>query len=176
MATKKMSVSAANGGAPMPERRGGGGQVTEPERAAAWPVGRPPGRDAPAAAVLDAEVPAKAARRRFTAEYKLRILREADACITVGAIGGLLRREGLYSSHLTTWRHQREQGALAALAAKPRGRPAAVPPPWARRVAELEGENVRLAQRLKQAETIIAAQKKLSEILAEPLLVGHAGA
>jgi transposase-like protein len=112
---------------------------------------------------------AKATRRRFTADYKLRILDEADACTTSGAIGALLRREGLYSSHLTTWRQQRQQGALAALAAKRRGRPAAMPAPWARRVAELERENARLERRLKQAETIIAAQKKLSEILGAPL-------
>ncbi len=73
----------------------------------------------------DAEVVAKATRRRFTAEYKLRVLDEADACTTSGAIGTLLRREGLYSSHLTSWRQQRERSARAGLAVTRRGRPAA---------------------------------------------------
>jgi len=73
-------------------------------------------------------------------------------------VGALLRREGVYSSHLTTWR--REQGSLAALSPKKRGRPAVPPSPLARRVAELERDNARLTQRLQQAETIIAVPKK----------------
>jgi transposase len=113
----------------------------------------------------DPEVAERAARRRFTAEYKLAVLRQADACAGTGELGALLRREGLYSSHLTTWRRQREQGSLAALTPKKRGRPAVPPSPLARRVAELERENARLSQRLEQAETIIAVQKKLSEAL-----------
>ncbi len=117
----------------------------------------------------DPEVAERAARRRFTAEYKLRVLREADTCAGTGELGALLRREGLYSSHLTTWRWQREQGALAALTPKPRGRPAAPVSPLARRVAELEREKARLERRLKQAETIIEVQKKVSEILGIPL-------
>lgn len=120
----------------------------------------------------DPEVPERAARRRFTAEYKLRVLRQADACAGTGEVGALLRREGLYSSHLTTWRRQREQGSLAALSPKKRGRPAVPPSPLARRVAELERENARLTQRLQQAETIIAVQKKLSEALGIPLTSG----
>jgi transposase len=117
----------------------------------------------------DPEVPERAARRRFTAEYKLRVLHEADAGAGRGELGGLLRREGLYSSHLTTWRRQREQGTLAALSPKKRGRPAAPGSPLARRVAELEREKARLEGRLKQAETIIEVQKKFSEILGIPL-------
>jgi len=117
----------------------------------------------------DPEVPERAARRRFTAEYKLRVLREADTDAGAGEIGALLRREGLYSSHLTTWRRQREQGALAALTPKKRGRSAAPVSPLARRVAELEREKTRLERRLKQAETIIEVQKKVSEILGIPL-------
>jgi transposase-like protein len=113
----------------------------------------------------DPEVAERAARRRFTAEYKLGILRQADTCAGTGEVGALLRREGLYSSHLTTWRRQRELGSLAALRPKQRGRPALPPSPLARRVAELERENARLSQRLQQAETIIAVQKKLSEAL-----------
>jgi transposase len=113
----------------------------------------------------DPEVAERAARRRFTAEYKLRMLRQADAYTGTGELGALLRREGLYSSHLTTWRRQREEGSLAALSPKKRGRPAAPASPLARRVAELERENARLTQRLQQAETIITVQKKLSEAL-----------
>ncbi len=117
----------------------------------------------------DPEVAEKPQRRRFTAEYKVRILRDADACAEPGAIGALLRREGLYSSHLTAWRRQREQGALAGLAPKTRGRRGAPPHPLARRVSELERENTRLQHRLQQAEAIIEVQKKVSELLGIPL-------
>ncbi len=122
-------------------------------------------RVVPSPVVPDPEVGERAARRRFTAEYKLQVLREADRCAGVGEVGALLRREGLYSSHLTTWRRQREHGALAALAPKKRGRAVAAVSPLARRVAELERDKARLARRLKQAEAIIDAQKKLAEIL-----------
>jgi len=117
----------------------------------------------------DPEVAEKPQRRRFTAEYKVRILREADACAEPGEIGALLRREGLYSSHLTEWRRQREQGAWAGLAPKQRGRRGAPPHPLARRVSELERENTRLQRRLQQAEAIIEVQKKVSELLGIPL-------
>jgi len=120
--------------------------------------------------LAEPEVPERAARRRFTAEYKLQVLRQAETCASPGDLGALLRREGLYSSHLTTWRRQREQGSLAALSPKKRGRPTVPPSPLARRVAELERENARLTQRLQQAETIIAVQKKLSEALGIPLI------
>jgi len=120
----------------------------------------------------DPEVTERAARRRFTAEYKLRMVRQADACAGSGELGALLRREGLYSSHLTTWRRQWEQGSLAALSPKKRGRPAAPSSPLARRVAELERENAQLTQRLRQAEAIISVQKKVSEILGIPLKPG----
>jgi transposase-like protein len=124
-----------------------------------------PLRVVPPPVVPDPEVRERAARRRFTAEYKLQVLRQADQCAGVGELGALLRREGLYSSHLTTWRRQREQGALGALAPKKRGRPATPVSPLTRRIAELERDNGRLARRLHQAEAIIAAQKKLCEIL-----------
>ena len=124
-----------------------------------------PLRVVPPATGPDPEVPERAVRRRFTAEYKLQVLREADQCAGVGEIGALLRREGLYSSHLTTWRRQREHGALVALAPKKRGRAATAVSPLARRVAELERDKARLERRLKQAEAIIDAQKKLAEIL-----------
>jgi transposase-like protein len=124
-----------------------------------------PLRVVPPPVVPDPEVRERAARRRFTAEYKLQVLRQAEQCVGVGDLGALIRREGLYASHLTTWRRQREQGALVALAPKKRGRPPASVSPLARRMAELERDNGRLARRLHQAEAIIEAQKKLSEIL-----------
>ena len=111
---------------------------------------------------MDPEVPERAKRRRFTAEYKLRILRQADACKGDGDLGALLRREGLYSSHLTTWRRQRDEIAEAGLKARKRGpKPTAADP----RVKRLERENARLKKRLEEAETVIDFQKKLSKLL-----------
>jgi transposase len=112
----------------------------------------------------DPEVPEKTPRRKFTAQYKLRILDEADACGT-GQIGALLRREGLYYSNLTTWRKQREEKLLDALSPKKRGRKKKEKNPLARRVTQLERENDQLRKKLKQAETIIDVQKKISQIL-----------
>ncbi len=106
----------------------------------------------------DPEVSAKATRRRFTPEYKVRILREVEGCSRPGEIGALLRREGLYSSLLSDWRRQRDDGALAGLSPLKRG---PKPSPEARRVAELEREIAGLRHRLKQAEIIIEVQKKL---------------
>ena len=117
----------------------------------------------------DPEVTARAARRRFSAAYKLQMLRTADACAGAGEVGTVLRRAGLYSSHLTTWRRQRDAGSLAALAPKKRGRPAASSAPLARRIAELERDNAALTRRLHQAETIIDVQKKLCTLLGIPL-------
>lgn len=114
----------------------------------------------------DPGVPAKAQRRRFSARYKKKILDEADACKGKhGAMGALLRREGLYSSHLTTWRKQREKGELGGLAPKKRGRKAKPINPLTGKVRELEVENRRLKKQLDKAETIISFQKKLSEML-----------
>jgi transposase-like protein len=116
----------------------------------------------------DPEVPEKAIRRKFTAKHKLRILQAVDRCTTQGQIGALLRREGIYSSNLTTWRRQREQGTLEALSPKHRGPKVKNTDPSVRRIVELERENNQLKQKLKQAETIIDVQKKLSEILQIP--------
>jgi len=168
MAKIKMMPPPAKEVVPMPDGRGA---AREAEPAANTATSsRPTPSVGPAAAVPDPEVPEKAARRRFTAEYKLRILREAEGCDTPGAVGALLRREGLYSSNLTLWRQQQDQGALAALSPRARGRRAAAAPPLARRIAELERELARLHERLRQAEAIMAAQKKLSEILGLPLV------
>ena len=113
----------------------------------------------------DAEVVAKPKRRRFSAEYKLRILREADALAATGGVGEMLRREALYSSHLTEWRREREAGQLAGLAPKKRGRRAAGSKKLIEENRRLERENRRLARQLKQAEAIIEVQKKVASLL-----------
>ena len=119
--------------------------------------------------IPETEVRERAVRRRFTAEYKLRILKEAESCTKRGQLGALLRREGLYSTNLITWRRQMEKGTLEALLPRKRGPKAKRPDPSARRIAELERENQRLQKKLRQAETIIDVQKKVSEILQIPL-------
>ena len=136
------------------------------------PTGVPPATAAPGAPatgngkpIPDPTVPEKPARRRFTAEYKLRILREADHCTRPGQLGALLRREGLYSSHLTAWRQQRDKGTLAGLTPQRRGRKANPDAPLIAENERLKRETQRLAAKLRQAETIIEVQKKLSEIL-----------
>jgi hypothetical protein len=111
------------------------------------------------------EVLVKAERRRFTADYKHKILREADNCRQSGEIGALLRREGLYWSNLTYWRRQRESGELAGLTAKRRGPQRRERNPLAERVRELERDNVRLKRRAERAEGLVELQKKVSEIL-----------
>ena len=116
-----------------------------------------------AARIPDPEVAPKAKRRQFTAKYKLRVVREADTCTEPGQTGSLLRREGLYSSYLSTWRRQREEGQLQALSSKKRGRKGQ--DPSAEELAQLQRENERLRARLEQAEIIIDVQKKLSKLL-----------
>jgi transposase-like protein len=107
------------------------------------------------------EVPEKARRRTYTVEYKLQIVKEADACKEPGEIGALLRREGLYSSHLTTWRQARDRGELArGAAAKKRGPKSAPRDDRDRRIAELERENAKLTTRAERAEAIAEIQKK----------------
>src|SRR3990170_830977 len=115
MAKIKVMPTPAKEVVPMPAGRGAAGQAGRTDSAA--PPSRPAPSLRPAAAVPDPEVPDKAARRRFTAEYKRRILRDAEGCETPGAVGALLRREGLYSSNLTTWRQRGQQGGLAGVSA-----------------------------------------------------------
>lgn len=113
----------------------------------------------------ETEVTAKARRRQFTAEYKRRVLAEADACTKAGEIGALLRREGLYSSHLVEWRRSRDRGALAGLAPKKRGPGTKVPHPLERKVVELERQIKRLTWRAERAEGLVEVQKKVAELL-----------
>jgi transposase len=117
----------------------------------------------------DPEVPEKAQRRQYSAEYKLRILAEVDRATQPGEIGQILRREGLYSSHLITWRRQHEEGALMALGPRRRGRKAKEINPLARKVAELEAKNRKLEKRLHEAQIIIEFQKKVADVLGIPL-------
>ena len=119
------------------------------------------------AAAPDPEVEAKPKRRRFRADYKARILREAEGCNKPGEIGALLRREGLYASHLITWRRQREKEGVAGLSRK-RGRKADPESGLARKNAQLEAANRRLSEKLRNAEIIIEFQKKMAELWATP--------
>ena len=123
----------------------------------------------------DPEVVATPTRRRFTAAEKLRILKLADACTAVGSLGALLRAEGLYSSHLTTWRRQRTEGVLSALTPQTRGRNVSAQHPLRAENETLRKENARLSTRLKQAELIIDVQKKVSQILGIPLETSEDG-
>ncbi len=117
-------------------------------------------------ALPNTEVVTKAKRRHFTAAEKIRILREVDACQGTGEIGALLRREGIYSSYLTTWRKQRENRELEGLAPRKRG---PKPNPEAIELAKLRREHERLKERMRQAELIIDVQKKVARMLGATL-------
>ena len=112
-------------------------------------------------ALPDPEVPAQATRRRLTAEYKLRILKEADACTEPGSQGALLRREGLYASSLNVWRRQRDRGVTSGLSSQKRGRKETVRNLLLAENENLRKENEQLSSRLRQAEIIIDVQKKI---------------
>jgi transposase-like protein len=154
--TKFRSMLANQSSVEEPERRGD--ERSEAARSGGSPTLERDGVAAPP----DSEVPARHARRRFTTAYKLAILRQADGCTRHGELGALLRKEGLYSSHVVTWRRQREHG----LTSKTRGRKKTAVDP---RVKTLEQENRRLTSRLQQADAVIAFQKKVSELLGIPL-------
>ena len=113
----------------------------------------------------DPEVVAKPKRRRFTAEYRLRILEEAERCRVPGDVGRLLRREGLYSSHLTVWRKARRDGALRGLSSKKRGAKPKATNPLEPRVRELEAKIARLEKELHKAHTILDVQGKVAGLL-----------
>jgi transposase len=124
------------------------------------------GRVAPAEVPPDPELVARPKRRRFSAEYKLRVLREADACTRPGEVGALLRREGLYTSHLTAWRKQREAGALEALG-RPRGRRPG--DPREAQMAALRRRAERAEAELEKARRVIEVQGNVSALLGELL-------
>jgi len=160
---KKAEVKVENpelAGAPRSE-----GERSEPERSGA-PANSPAAAEPPVteASIPNPEVSARSKRRRFSAEYKRGILKEADSCDS-GGVAALLRREGLYSSHLTTWRRQRESGEIAGLQPRKRGKKPAPKSPLADEVHRLTRENQHLQKRLRQAEIIIDVQKKLCDVL-----------
>ena len=113
----------------------------------------------------DPEVVAKPKRRQFTAQYRLRILEEAERCTQPGEIGRLLRREGLYSSHLSVWRKARRNGSLKALRPKKRGAKPAEPNPLSGKVRQLEAKVARLEKELATAHTILDVQEKVAGLL-----------
>ena len=133
------------------------------------PIAAPPAAPVSAAATPETEVVAKAQRRRFTAEYKRRIVRAADRCTKSGEIGALLRREGLYSSQLTNWRGARDRGELEGLAPQKRGPKVAPPDPREKKLAEQEREITRLTKRAERAEALVEIQKKVAALLGVPL-------
>ena len=118
--------------------------------------------------VPDSEVIARPRRRTFTAEYKRSVLDQADAAQDSGSIGALLRREGLYSSHLTTWKRQRQRGEIDALTPQKRG-PKVVVSPLVKQNRQLQAANARLTKKLQNAELIIEIQKKVAALLGNPI-------
>ena len=116
----------------------------------------------------DVQVVAKPRRRTYTVEYKRRILKEADACTAPGAIGALLRREGLYSSLLVEWRRARGRGELAALTPRKRGRKPTPVDPRDRKITELERQLAQMTGRAERAEALVEAQKNLAALLGRP--------
>jgi transposase len=112
----------------------------------------------------ETEVVVRPKRRQHTAEYKLRILRELDECTGKGEVGAILRREGLYSSLISKWREQREQGSLNGLGGQRRGPKV---DPNAAELARLQRENKRLKEKLERAELIIDVQKKVARLIGE---------
>lgn len=153
----------------MTEKRTSPGETPEPRKAerseAARGGGGSPGARRPEPPPSDPEVTPRALRRRFPAAYKLRIVEQADACTRPGEVGALLRREGLYSSHLSQWRQARALGQLEALSPKRRGPKPDPDRALHKRVAELERDNARLKRKLETAETILEVQGNVSRLL-----------
>ena len=166
---KQNGFASANAGWPGAERR-------EAERSDAERSGAPghPAASSPAPARPNPEVVADARRRTFSLDYKLRILKEAEALKAVGGIAALLRREGLYSSHLTTWRQEREAGMRQALTPKSRG-PKQKPDSHREELQKLQREILRLSDALARAEMIIDVQKKVGSLLGWALPPGQEG-
>ena len=142
----------------MTSKRGSQEPLSEPERSGGSDNGAPAAEGG-----VSPAVPPRPKRRTFSATYKARIVEEADACTRPGEVGALLRREGLYSSHLVDWRRQYRAGALRALSERRRG--PAVEGITARQKARYERQIASLEARLHRAETIIEVQKKVSQLL-----------
>jgi transposase len=119
----------------------------------------------PSPAAAETEVLAKAQRRRFTAEYKRRVVRDADRCTGAGDVGALLRREGLYSSLLATWRAARDRGEIEGLTPKKRGPKVTAPDPREKQLLEQMRETARWKKRAERAEALVEVQKKVAALL-----------
>lgn len=161
----KMSKVLAPSPAALPAAERREDERSEAERSAAAGNGGP---DFQPALAPNPEVVAKAKRRRFTAEYKQHILAEADQAKESREIGALLRREGLYSSHLATWRRERKAGILQGLTPQKRG-PKCKRNPFAEEVQKLQRDNQRLTEQLRKAEIVIDVQKKVAALLGRPI-------
>jgi transposase-like protein len=154
ISTSSALAALASVGRREPERSEGDRSATEAKAVAANP---------------DPEVMAQAKRRRFTAEYKLTVLTAADQAKGSGGIGALLRREGLYSSLLATWRRERDAGVLQALTPQKRG-PKSKRDPLAEENQQLRRETARLTEELRKAAIVIDIQKKVATLLGRPIL------
>jgi transposase-like protein len=152
----------------MEDRKSGAGDPGEgtPERSGGVPSRA---ADEPGTVIPNPEVKGRVQRRRFSAEYKLKIVREAATCREAGQIGALLRREGLYASMLADWRRQFEHGGEQALKSRKRGPKAKEKHPLADTVAQLERDKRKLERRLAEANAVIDFQKKVHELLGIPL-------
>ena len=160
-----LGVALSPGGLAAAERSEG--ERSEPQRSAATAkVGATPG----SSSRPDSEVVAKPKRRTFPTEYKIRILEEADSASAIpGGVGALLRREGLYSSHLTKWRRERQAGILEALKPRKRG-PRSERNPLVEENEKLRRQVGQLTEKLRKAEIIIDVQKKVSMLLGHPIV------
>jgi transposase-like protein len=162
MSGNSLGVVLSSGALPGAERSAG--ERSEPQRSAA--AGK---AAAGSVAPLDSEVVARPKRRAFTAEYKQRILQEAEvAAATPGGVGALLRREGLYSSLLAYWRRERADGILEALTPQKRG-PKSKRHPLQEENLKLQRQIGQLTEKLRKAEIIIDVQKKVAALLGRPL-------
>jgi transposase-like protein len=132
-------------------------------------AGAPATGAVPAEEKAEVEVVAKAVRRRFTAEYKRQIVREADRCTKPGEIGALLRREGLYSSHVVTWRAARDRGELEGLSPRKRGPKPTPVDPRDQRITEIARSEERWRKRAERAEALVELQKQIAALLGTPL-------
>ncbi len=139
------------------------------DEGAAAPTTLAPAAKTPAPVLPATEEVTAPRRRAFTAEFKRQVLAEADACTEPGSIGALLRRHGLYSSHLVDWRRQRDEGALAGLAPRKRGRKARERNPLAAENARLQSALKTATARAERAERLVELQKKVAELLGDPL-------
>jgi transposase len=132
------------------------------------PAAAVPATKAPGSGPVDPEVTERPTRRVYSAEFKRQVLKEVDACAE-GEIGAILRRHGLYSSHLKTWREQRERGEVSGLAPKKRGRKAAPKNPLTDVVARLERDLRRMTARAERAEGLVDLQKKMAALLGQEI-------